>query len=121
MIDNPTMEAEGLADLLEHPGYKLIIDRIQAEIDTLADKMHDASSKKKEVFFLANWRALRNVQRILIETPANAQTALDEQRNWLDDAEKLGYANPEVAANREKLSVFPSWFGTMETEEELSN
>lgn len=61
-------EIEAIAGLKDQFGYKMLLDRVQAEIDTLHHEILEPGSKINQEMILF-WRALNRILIILRTTP----------------------------------------------------
>ncbi len=73
-------EVESVAALKYETGFIILLDAIQAQIDTLADELSNVQSGTDEAHMLGRWRALRLVYGLLKGTPEEFAMRVDEDR-----------------------------------------
>lgn len=78
-------EVELVATLRENAAFKLLLEAVEAEIDTLATKLQFASSKFEQKSTLAMWKALRLLHTILKTTPEQCVEMVNEGVKGEDD------------------------------------
>lgn len=70
---------EHVAALHYDPGFALLLDAIQAQVDHAASKLHEADAHE-ELSLLARWRALREILATLRTTPEEFALILAQER-----------------------------------------
>lgn len=61
-------EYKQIADLVYHPGYKLLLEALKANLDTLGQILQDSSSSE-ELKILGKWRAFNDIYTFLVLEP----------------------------------------------------
>lgn len=84
-------EFELIASLRQDPAFLLLLDKIQARVDDLADELAYAETKHSETKLLAEWRAMRRILHELKTGPEEIGKALEEKRN--EEKERLASIN----------------------------
>jgi len=75
-----TEEMELVASLAESRAFTLVLENLQAEIDTEADRMDSADTNEESLRRLAMWKAMRRILAILRGTPQLMSATLAEMR-----------------------------------------
>ena len=87
-------EIELVATLKTSAAFKLLLESIEAEIDTLAYKLENCVSKYEETFILSLWRASRKIYSILRSTPEHFDSLVREmEKSEVDEIQKVNIAN----------------------------
>ena len=78
-----------LAELTQHPGFALLCEVVQADIDDLSNSLATATTTEQETRKLNEWRALRSLYGILQSMPMWAEEqvlALSEAGQMADQS-----------------------------------
>lgn len=78
-------QQESIAELKHHEGFNLLLDAIQAEIDTVSDLLQHSKSYEMDAHHLHTWRSLRRVKQVLTEYPEFFHTQLEEDRKAMEE------------------------------------
>jgi hypothetical protein len=111
---------EAIADLLNHPGYPLLLEHVQRDIDDISDQIESSGSHETDRDLLGQWKAMRKVLRTLKETPIIMISAAEDQRKIEEGTfESLGMSDYSTMNYRQGLiSEFPT-SGNIELEEDI--
>lgn len=111
---------EAIADLLNHPGYPLLLEHVQRDIDDLADRIEISASHDADRDLLGQWKAMRKVLRTLKETPVLMISAAEDQRKIEEGTfASLGMSDHATMNYRQGLiREFPT-SANMELEEDI--
>lgn len=93
-------EAQLLQTLSTDPAYLLLMDKLQAVVDNLTDKLHALPTKESQDL-LPFWKAFRSIYIELRNTPEETLTWLEQVRKADDDL----YIPPSIKTS-EQLTNF---------------
>lgn len=79
-----TKDKQTIAALTSHPGYKLLLEAIQAEIDYLQDELQESDSETTDKRLVDKWRALRKTLIILKFKPQEIAEDLDQEKEEIE-------------------------------------
>ena len=92
-------DKEAIAALVSHPGYLLLTEAIQAEVDDLSDRLQESDSFTKDRRLLNIWRGLRQVLEILKIKPQEIMQEVDLEKQEIESLfevkDKWGYKTQE--------------------------
>lgn len=92
-----------LISLLVHdPGYMLLLDSIQADLDDLADLMEREPDEKRLMFITRKWQVLRSLLSTLKLRPQKIREEVEEMNLY---PEELRPAPPKPEASLPKPSL----------------
>jgi hypothetical protein len=100
-------EAELIAALPTDPGYLLIMDKLQAAVDDVTERLYAAPTHAQAVEILPYWKALRTLVFELKYAPVNMMEYLDSIRS-----NQHSTIEPDVNA-KNQLDTFINNFSKM--------
>ena len=74
-------QLKAIAELIYHPGYIALLDFLQADIDTLADRMAEAVEEKELIALTRRWQARRDHLYILKTHPAQFAAIVTQEKD----------------------------------------
>lgn len=105
-------ESEGklLAGLVNDPAYMLLLEKLQAIIDSLTDRMHGASQEQL-LEIIPVWKALRTVFIELKNTP-------QEVVNWLEQLRVQSEYSPELPQYAKTAAQLEAFMKTLNNQKD---
>lgn len=104
-----------IAHLADNQGFKLLLDAIQADMDTVLDEVEEAKTDEEERRKLTLWKAYRKVLSRLRELPESfkqltneALQAVDENSQPLTESNIMDLYTPDEIAQAGGLSALIS-------------
>lgn len=79
-------QTEQIAALTYDPGYILLMDALQAQIDDLANRLDEAHGSDEQ-HLLGRWRAMRQTRNILTAMPQEIALRIEEEKAARDMSE----------------------------------
>lgn len=110
-------EMEQIARLTQEPGYHLLLDALQAQVDDIAEELDKSNGGKEELRLLSLWKAARRTLAVLKYHPQYLFDELYRQNIDLPDPEDDNITNYLPKNGMYTPPPFPEPYPDLEVED----